>query len=145
MAILRGRILCTEDDPDTRDLLNITLTSAGFQVVCTANAEDAINTIKGEKFDLCLMDNWMPGVSGEDLCVKIREFDTETPILFYSGAAYPADRERARAAGAQGYLVKPVLDDQLIAEVIRIIAESRIAVPVAVVPPDQCEPIKPLE
>jgi DNA-binding response OmpR family regulator len=87
----------------------------------------------------------MPGVSGEDLCVKIREFDSKTPILFYSGAGYPADKERARAAGAQGYLVKPVLDDELVTEVVRIIAESKIAEPVATVPSGQSEPIKPIE
>jgi DNA-binding response OmpR family regulator len=125
MPLLKGRILCTEDDPDTRDLVTITLTLAGFEVTCSDNAENALNLIKTEQFDLCLIDNWMPGVSGEDLCVKIREFDSRTPILFYSGAAYPADKERARAAGAQGYLVKPVLDDELVTEVLRIIAESK--------------------
>ena len=117
MAVPKGRILCTEDDPDTRELLAVTLSLAGYEVTCSDDAEDAIALIKKEKFDLCLMDNWMPGVSGEDLCKKIREFDTKTPILFYSGAAYPADEKRARDAGAQGYLVKPVMDDALVAEV----------------------------
>ena len=145
MSTPKGRILCTEDDPDTREILTITLTMAGFEVTCTESAEDAINVIKGGNFDLCLIDNWMPGVSGEDLCKKIREFDSKTPILFYSGAGYPTDKERARSAGAQGYLVKPVLEDQLIAEVNRIIDKSRIVVPVAVVPPDQSEPVNPPE
>lgn len=128
----KGRILCTEDDPDTRDLLVFTLSAAGYDITCTDNASDAIARIANEKFDLCLMDNWMPGASGEDLCKQIREFDSTTPILFYSGAGYEADKQRARNAGAQGYLVKPVLEDQLIAEVARIIAESKAAFPVAV-------------
>jgi len=145
MSSPKGRILCTEDDPDTRELLTITLTFAGFVVTCTENAEDAIDLIKKEKFDLCLIDNWMPGVSGEDLCKKIREFDHQTPILFYSGAGFPADKERARAAGAQGYLVKPVMEYQLVAEVVRIIAESQVATPVAIVPPGQTRLIKPDE
>ncbi len=140
MASHKGRILCTEDDPDTRELLTITLTMAGFEVTCTANGEEAINTLKDETFDLCLIDNWMPGASGEDLCKKIREFDTKTPILFYSGAGFDADKKRARDAGAQGYLVKPVLDDTLVAEIIRIIAESKIVVPLAIVPADSANP-----
>lgn len=138
----KGRILCTEDDEDTRELLVLTLSMAGYEVICTDNPEKAVELIKAEKFDLCLMDNWMPGLSGEDLCKKIREFDSKTPILFYSGAAYESDKARAMDAGAQGYLVKPVLDHQLVAEVMRIIAESKHIVPVAVVLPDHSELIK---
>jgi DNA-binding response OmpR family regulator len=141
MSNLKGRILCTEDDKDTRELITLTFTLAGFEVVCTDNAEDAIARIRAEKFDLCLIDNWMPGVSGEDLCKRIREFD-KTPILFYSGAGYDSDKRRAREAGAQGYLVKPVMNDHLIAEVMRIIAESKIALPVAIVPSEHTEAIE---
>lgn len=82
------------------------------------------------------------GLSGEELCKKIREFDSKTPILFYSGAAYDSDKKRAVDSGAQGYLVKPVAEDKLLAEVVRIIAESKRIVPIAVVPPDKSEPIK---
>lgn len=145
MNFPKGRILCTEDDEDTRELLMLTLNFAGYEVICTDDPRKALALIRAEKFDLCLIDNWLPGVSGEDLCKKIREVDSKTPILFYSGAAYQEDKDRARAAGAQGYLVKPVLDDVLLAEVVRIIAEAKLAFPVAVVPPDHVEPIKPDE
>lgn len=138
----RGHILCTEDDEDTRDLLVLTLSRAGFEVTCTDSPALAIEQVRNGKFDLCLMDNWMPGISGEDLCVKIREVDKKTPILFYSGAAYDSDKQRAKDAGAQGYLVKPVLGDQLIAEVVRIIAESKIAVPVALLPSNPTQLVK---
>ena len=143
MASPKGRILCTEDDPDTAELLTLSLEIAGYEVICSHSAEEAIEQVRSGEFDLCLMDNWMPGISGEDLCMKIRAFDTKTPILFYSGAAYESDKQRAKDAGAQGYLVKPVLADELLAEVVRIIAEAKIAFPVAVVPPDHTEPIKP--
>ena len=142
MTSHKSRILCTEDDEDTRDLLVFTLSAAGYDVICTDTATKALDLIRREKFDLCLIDNWMPGLSGENLCKNIREFDTKTPILFYSGAAYDSDKARARDAGAQGYLVKPVLDDQLVAEVVRIIAESKVAVPVAVLSSDQTELVK---
>lgn len=141
----KGRILCTEDDADTRELLALTLTIAGYEVTCTDNPDQALEHIRTGKFDLCLMDNWMPGISGEDLCVRIREFDKKTPILFYSGAAYESDKQRARDAGAQGYLVKPVLGDELLTEIVRIIAEAKIAVHIAIVLPDHLEPIKPFE
>lgn len=142
MTSPKGRILCTEDDADTRELLVYVLNMAGYEVICTDSPHKALDMIKEERFDLCLMDNWMPGLSGEDLCKKIREFDSKTPILFYSGAAYESDRKRAMNSGAQGYLVKPVAEDKLLAEVVRVITESKRIVPIAVVPPDQTEPIK---
>jgi len=141
MTTFKGHILCTEDDEDTRDLLALTLSMAGYEVTCTDNPEQAVKHIRTGKFDLCLMDNWMPGISGEDLCIRIRKFDKKTPILFYSGAAYDSDKARARDAGAQGYLVKPVRESELVAEVVRIIAEAKLAFPVAAVPPDHSEPI----
>jgi DNA-binding response OmpR family regulator len=136
MSSPKGRILCTEDDADTRDLIAFTLEQAGFEVICTEDAPTALDFIKRKRFDLCLMDSWMLGVSGDELCKQIREFNSETPILFYTGAAYPADKARAFAAGAQGYLVKPVAGDDLVDEVVRLIAESKVIIPVKIVPPE---------
>ena len=130
MQSTKGRILCTEDDVDTRELIDLVLTQGGYEVVCSANNVQAIALAKTEHFDLYLVDNWMPGLSGTELTEKLRQFDLKTPILFYSGAAYEADREAARRSGAQGYLVKPADGSQLIAEVARLIAESKTAAPV---------------
>jgi len=94
-------------------------------VVCTEDPSQAIQLAKSQAFDLYLVDSWMPGLSGAALTKKLREFDVKTPILFYSGAAYDADKEAARSSGAQGYLVKPAELDHLIEEVVRLIAESK--------------------
>jgi DNA-binding response OmpR family regulator len=126
MQAVRPRILCTEDDRDTRELITLVLTGAGFEVICTETSGDALAFAKTQNFDLFLVDNWMPGLSGTELCEALRKFDETTPILFYSGAAYEKDKEAARLAGAQGYLVKPANFDELVAEVARLIAESRI-------------------
>jgi DNA-binding response OmpR family regulator len=125
MNFPRGRILCTEDDADTRDLLTFVLRSEGHEVTCTETAEDAMQLAKTQPFDLYLIDSWLPNSSGATLAESIREFDDKTPILFYSGAAYEADKENARIAGAQGYLVKPAENEVLIAEVNRLLAAFR--------------------
>jgi DNA-binding response OmpR family regulator len=85
----------------------------------------AIELARASSFDLYLVDNWIPGMSGTDLCEALRLFDSDTPILFYSGAAYPKDKAEAYASGAQGYLVKPADPDELVAEVFRVISENR--------------------
>ena len=128
----KGRILCTEDDPDTRELIVWVLTRHRFDVTCSENADHAIALAKARRFDLFLVDSKMPRLSGTELTKKLREFDTKTPILFYSGAALDTDKEDARLAGAQGYLLKPADSDDLIAEVVRLITESRSAIALAV-------------
>lgn len=121
----KGHILCTEDDADTRDLIMISLEQAGYEVICSDDAGKALELIKTQSFDLCLTDSWMPGVTGEEFCQKIREFNSTIPILFYTGAGRDEDKARAIAAGAQSYLVKPVLGDKLTTEVARLIADSQ--------------------
>jgi DNA-binding response OmpR family regulator len=81
-------------------------------------AHGALEMIDGERFDLYLLDNWLPGGGGVELCRRIREIDASTPIVFYSGAARESEREEALAAGAQAYLVKPA-DVAVLVETVR--------------------------
>ena len=120
-----GHILYVEDDEDTRELVAYVLAKSHYQVTLAANGDDALMLARTNNFDLYVIDNWMSGGSGIDLCRKLREFDTWTPILFYSGAAFERDKRQAFAAGAQGYLVKPAGPDDLIAEVNRVVSASR--------------------
>ncbi len=135
MQTTKRRILCTEDDADTRELIAWVLINHGFDVISTESTDRAIDLAKAQHFDLYLVDSWMPGLSGAEFTKKLREFDIETPILFYSGAALDSDKEDARLAGAQGYLVKPVDNDALIDEVVRLIAESKLAISVELAVP----------
>ena len=125
MTSPNARILYVEDDADTRELVTVVLEMQNCQVIATGSHEQALRLARAEHFDLYLIDNWLPGISGVRLCEQLREFDQHTPVLFYSGAAYDADRERALASGAQGYLVKPAAGEQLIAEVLRLVSNSR--------------------
>jgi DNA-binding response OmpR family regulator len=120
-----ARILYAEDDADTRELVTVIFERQNCQVIATESHDEALRLARAEHFDLYLIDNWMPGISGVRLCEQLREFDQHTPVLFYSGAAYETDRERALLSGAQGYLVKPIDGDELVAEVLRLISDSR--------------------
>jgi DNA-binding response OmpR family regulator len=122
----KARILCTEDNTDTRELLMVLLRYAGYDVVCTDNAKEAFMLAKSRSFDLYLVDGWLPDSSGISLTQWIREFDKTTPILFYSGAAYDSDLRNALNAGASGYLVKPAENDKLLSEIDRLIESSKV-------------------
>jgi two-component system response regulator ResD len=120
-----GSILYVEDDEDTRELVTYVLARSNYKVVAAENYDDALRLARANQFDLYLIDNWMSGGSGVDLCQQLRAFNPRTPILFYSGAAYEHDKQQAFAAGAQGYLVKPTANEELIVEVARIISAAK--------------------
>lgn len=127
MRSSRARILFVEDDADTRELVRYVLTRANYEVQLAENAEEGTTLARSTSFDLYLIDNWMPGSSGMELCTRLRAYDADTPILFLSGAAYEKDKREAIAAGAQGYLTKPANIDHLLAEVSRLIGTSEPA------------------
>src|SRR5260221_13139363 len=117
-----GHILYVENDEDTRDLVTYVLSNSRYAVVAAANGDEALKMARPNNFDLYVIENWMSGVSGIDLCRKLREFDSRRPILFYSGAAFERDKQYAFVPGAQVYLVKHTAPNELIAGSRRIIS-----------------------
>jgi DNA-binding response OmpR family regulator len=112
---LKPHILFVDDDHDTRELVQILLSQAGFRVSVTGDSTEVLQLLAMDHFDALLLDNWMPKVTGLELCRLIRSFDQTTPIFFCSGAATDADKTSALSAGAQGYFVKPFDVDELTA------------------------------
>lgn len=121
----RCRILYIEDDRDTRELFSFVLNNHGIEVVIAENYDQGLLQAQSQEFDLYLIDNWLVGHSGLELCRALRQFDEQTPILFFSGAALPKHAEEALAAGAQGYLVKPADTRTVVREVLRHILEAK--------------------
>ena len=112
------RILCVDDDEDTCALLAGLLGLVDCHVTTAATAAQALALTARGRFDLYLLDNWLPGGSGVGLCREIRRSDPSTPVVFYSGAALDSERDEALAAGAQVYLIKPG-DVALLVETVR--------------------------
>lgn len=116
----RKRILCVDDDEDTRGMMDALLAGYGYEPVIAASVSDALEKARSGGLALCILDHWITGTDGVDLCREIRAFDPHLPIVFYSGAGFEDDIRDGLAAGAQAYLVKPDFDrlkptiDQLI-------------------------------
>lgn len=123
----RPCVLCVDDDEDACEVLSLLLNSVAIDATCARSAVAAWKLIKRRKWDLFILDSWLPGIDGVAFCREIREFDSETPILFYSGAAYDADKQKAFAAGANEYATKPDVDG-LIEKVLALIATTKASI-----------------
>lgn len=103
----RKRILCVDDDLDTREMMSVLLEQYGYEPVIAGSITEAIASAKSGGISLCILDHFLSQGSGVELCREIRALDSHTPIMFYSGAGYTADIQNGLDAGAQAYLVKP--------------------------------------
>lgn len=103
------RILYVDDDKDSCEMmcLMLKLANSDYKTVEVGTAEKALKSIADESFDIYIFDYKLPDMSGIELCRLIRQTDAETPILIFSGMARDVDRENAKAAGANCYLIKP--------------------------------------
>jgi DNA-binding response OmpR family regulator len=108
------RVLCIDDDSDACEMLTELVKLYGIECVSAGSANECWKKIGQQRFDLYVLDAWLPGLDGFELCRQIRSVDTSTPILFYSGAAYDTDKRMGIAAGANAYLVKPDIQGLLV-------------------------------
>jgi CheY-like chemotaxis protein len=109
-AVARKRILCVDDHEDTWTMMSILLDGYGYEAVIASSVRDALKIARSGGLALCILDHWLTESNGIELCQQIRAFDSDIPIMFYSGAGYAADIQKGLAAGAQAYLVKPDFD-----------------------------------
>lgn len=96
------------------------LSKAGYQVEKAASGEEALAKFKGGiKPDLLITDLNMPGINGIELIKQVRQMPNYRfmPILFLTTESQQAKRADAKAAGASGWLVKPVTADELLSTI----------------------------
>jgi len=104
------KILVAEDDSNLNWVYQSILEEAGYQVVTSENGREALDKVHQIFPDLLLTDAILPGMDGFELAEAVRSNPAtkEIPIIFISGVAEAADRERAARLGISQYLAKPV-------------------------------------
>jgi two-component system, OmpR family, response regulator MprA len=114
------RILYVDDDPDSCEMMATLLSLDCKQcAVSTARtAGDALTAMSERAFDLYIFDLRMPVIDGLELCGRVRQQDSNVPIMIYSALAQTDDRDSAKRAGADMFLVKPN-DIEVLPDVVR--------------------------
>jgi DNA-binding response OmpR family regulator len=106
-------VLCVDRDADVREMLTAIFSFEDIRADGAGTAHKALSLISRQHYALVITDTHLPVISGVDLCKLIRKRDRIIPVIFYSGADTAPDREAARAAGGNAYLVKPDIVDLL--------------------------------
>ena len=110
-------LLVVDDDRRIRDLLSRFLSTEGYRVTTADTAADARAKLKSLSFDLLVLDVMMPGENGFDFARALRT-ESGVPILMLTTESSDEMKSKGRAAGANGWLVKP-FDPQRLMEVVK--------------------------
>jgi adenylate cyclase len=114
-----ARVLVVDDTPVNLKLLSDLLAAKGYEVVTAAHGPEALDRVAKDRPDLVLLDVMMPGMSGYDVCRKIRE-NAETsmlPVVMVTALDPGQERVKGIEAGADDFLSKPINQQELLARV----------------------------
>lgn len=118
------KILIVDDSPTMLMSMSSVLTKSGYEVAQANSGEEAVRAVEGgAKPALVITDYHMPGMTGVELIKKLRSMAScrFAPMLILTTESQQAKRDEAKAAGATGWLVKPVAPDQLLGVIKQVV------------------------
>jgi len=124
-----ARVLVVDDDDDVCDVVATMLEAVGLTVESATSAEHALELVHASAFDLIVLDWTLPGMSGLDLCKRIRHEAAiaQLPVLFLSGHSSTTDIVAAFASGADDFVVKPFRAPELGARIFALLRRARMS------------------
>lgn len=121
-------ILIVEDDPHTRNLMEIILKNNGFQTVTATNGIEALDVLDKRMISLIILDIMMPEMDGYQLTQNLREADFQLPILMVTAKETPSEKKKGFLAGTDDYMTKPVDEEEMILRILALLRRSKIAI-----------------
>lgn len=124
------KILLVDDDPKAVKLMGYILLKEGYEIVSALSGKEALEILSREKVDLVILDIMMPEMDGYEVCRRIRAnpATAKIPIIMLTAKAMPEDRIAGYEAGADHYITKPVLPQELVATVKALLARTVVEV-----------------
>ncbi|MEG4988558.1 response regulator transcription factor [Microcoleus sp. BR0-C5] len=114
---MSDRILLVEDDPKLAKFIESELSLEGYHVTVAPNGLDGLTIARDTQPDLLILDWMLPGISGLDICLRLRSTGIQVPIIMLTAKDEVPDRVTGLNAGADDYVTKPFSMEELIARV----------------------------
>jgi two-component system alkaline phosphatase synthesis response regulator PhoP len=119
------RILLVEDEESIREAIKLNLELDGYEVVASANGRKALDLTRNQHFDLLLLDVMLPEMDGFTLTEQVRLSGNEVPILLLTAKDMAQDRITGLKKGADDYLTKPFILEELLLRVQKLLLRSK--------------------
>ena len=121
----KKRILFIEDEPELVELMQVRLTTSGYEMLSAYDGEEGLNKAQQERPDLILLDVIMPKIDGLTLCRRLKDgLQTKhIPMIIISASGGKDLPERAQAAGADELIIKPFGAEELLAKIKALLGE----------------------
>ena len=118
------RILLVEDEESIREAVKLNLELDHYEVVATDNGRDALKLFGEQHFDLLVLDVMLPEVDGFQICEQVRLTNMKVPIIFLTAKDTAMDRITGLKKGADDYLTKPFVLEELLLRVQNLLKRS---------------------
>ncbi|GAA6135303.1 SpoIIE family protein phosphatase [Oceaniserpentilla sp. 4NH20-0058] len=128
MSVVSGRVLVIDDEAIVRESIVAYLEDSGFDVIEAENGQEGVACFNSQLPDIVLCDLRMPSMDGLAVLKKINKTNPNTPFIVVSGAGVMADVVQALRLGASDYLIKPILDMEVLEHsILRNLKSMRLA------------------
>jgi DNA-binding response OmpR family regulator len=123
---MNKQIMVIDDEPTTRNFLGMVLDRSGFAVLKAEDDLATLDILNEATPDLIVLDLTLPGIDGIELCkqIRARAETAQTPIIVLSGRADAGSVRQATEAGANDYLIKPALEEELVSKIHNFLGEN---------------------
>jgi len=121
------KIMVVEDEQHIRKLISTYLIKNGYQVIEATNGKTAFDLFQNEHIDLVITDVMMPVMDGHLLTSKIRNFNSEIPILMLTALESYNDKEKGFSGGVDDYIVKPFDMNEILLRIKALLRRYKIA------------------
>lgn len=124
MSTPQPRILIVDDDNFNMAFVQEVLRGQGYLTCSAHDGVEGLDLFEKLSPDLVMLDWLMPRLGGDTVCRKLRHHTHAVPIIVMTGLTEPEDREAALAAGANGFLTKPIDSQELLAHVQALLPQT---------------------
>jgi len=111
---MASKILIVEDEKHLAEALAHNLKFEGYETTVVGDGEAALDRLAAEESDLIVLDVMLPGISGFEVCERLREMGNRVPVLFLTARNTDADRLQGLRHGGDDYMTKPFLLEELV-------------------------------